>query len=320
MKATLKTALITLLTLVCSSMAFADLTDTDATIKKQLVGSWKAIDHTVVLKENGVMTSSDNPTSKERWDVRSGMFLTWYGDEAYGGTKSSGNNSFKIISLSKTKFVIQDMYHGRHTGTWTRSTASKEAEQAENASPNQKQANAHQSPSDLNWTRIYKIQGHKTDTIVHLSRNGDQASGTYQQKLTVEPQDLPDPHVNVSNFNKIYHFSGKVEEVNGRTFIKNIQFTDSDSNLDGFFWRSPEGIRCLVGEHAASAQTHRPTDALPGDEGLVLTFVNDEAGQRAGGGPTFEKILSLVHVERLQSSTNKAQTDDPKSLHNEKQR
>jgi hypothetical protein len=65
------------------------------------------------------MTSSDNPTS-ERWDVRDGVFLTWYGDKTYGGPTSTGNNSFKIISLSKTKFVLQDMYHGRHTGTWTR--------------------------------------------------------------------------------------------------------------------------------------------------------------------------------------------------------
>ena len=144
-------------------------------------------------------------------------------------------------------------------------------------------------PTDPNWTRIYKIEGHRTDTIVHLSRNGDKASGTYQVLVTVE-----DPHI--TNANTLYHFSGKVEEINGRILIKNIQFKNSDSSFDNLFWHGPDGIQWITGEHAAVERRHRPTDALPGDEGLILTFVSDAAMQRAGEGPTFEKILSLVHV------------------------
>jgi hypothetical protein len=94
----------------------------DAAFKKQLVGSWKGPDaQTIVVKQSGVMTSSDNPTP-EKWDVRDGVFHTFSEDKDGGKT---GENFFKIISLTETKFVIQDMYHGRHTGTWTRSAASK---------------------------------------------------------------------------------------------------------------------------------------------------------------------------------------------------
>ena len=96
----------------------------DAAIKKQLVGSWKGPDgQTIVVKEDGVMTSSDNPVP-EKWDVLDGVFHTF--SEGQDGGKT-GENFFKIISLTKTTFVIQDKYHGQHTGTWARSTASKEA-------------------------------------------------------------------------------------------------------------------------------------------------------------------------------------------------
>ncbi len=94
----------------------------DAAIKKQLVGSWKGPDdQTIVVKEDGVMTSSDDPTP-EKWEVRKGVFHTFREDKDGGKT---GENFFKIISLTKTEFVIQDKYHGQHTGTWTRSTTSK---------------------------------------------------------------------------------------------------------------------------------------------------------------------------------------------------
>jgi hypothetical protein len=117
MKTTLTATLVTFLATgsLCPALAHAD----DAAIKKQLVGSWKGPDdQTIVLTEKGVMTSSDNPIS-ERWDVRNGVFHTWYEATALTRT-TTGENFFKIISLSKTKFVIQDMYHGRHTGTWTK--------------------------------------------------------------------------------------------------------------------------------------------------------------------------------------------------------
>jgi hypothetical protein len=124
----------------------ASVAANDAAIKKQLVGSWKGPDgQTIILKEDGVITDSDNePGSKERWDMkdnlghhRRGVLHTFFEDGETGET--TRNNFFKIISLSETKLVIQDLYHGRGTGTWTRSAASNEAAQAERASPTQTQ-------------------------------------------------------------------------------------------------------------------------------------------------------------------------------------
>jgi hypothetical protein len=106
------------LSLLPTSTAAAD----DAAIKKQLVGSWKGPDNQpIVLKANGVFDNHCGEcTQTQRWDVHNGVFRTWFGNTGYGGPDSTGNNEFKILSLSKTKFVIQDMYHGRHTGSWTR--------------------------------------------------------------------------------------------------------------------------------------------------------------------------------------------------------
>jgi hypothetical protein len=101
------------------SLLPASIIADDAAIKNQLVGSWKGPDNQpIVLKANGVMdTNCKDCTATQKWEVRNGVFHTWFEDKANGTT---GNNEFRIISLSKTKFVIQDMYHGRHTGTWTR--------------------------------------------------------------------------------------------------------------------------------------------------------------------------------------------------------
>ena len=105
----LTTILMTLLATL--SLLPASMAADDATIKKQLVGSWKGPNNeTIVLKENGVMISSDMP-GPQTWDVREGVFHTKF---------HRNEDFFKIISLTKAKFVIQDMYHGRHTGTWTR--------------------------------------------------------------------------------------------------------------------------------------------------------------------------------------------------------
>jgi hypothetical protein len=268
--------------LVCGSLAFGN----DAAIRKQLVGSWTPDDgELTVLKEDGFETISGVPT-RYQWDVRDGMFHVW----------SEGNlkweTFYKIISLSKTKFVIQDMYHGRHTGIWIRSTPAPEPKKESRAAP----TTDNPKMSDPNWTRTYKIEGHRTETIVNLARDGSNVNGTYRQKLLDSEE------------GKNFHFSGQVEEIDGRTFIKNIQFTPNDSNLVGSFWHSPEGIRWIIGEHAAAEQRHRPADDLAGDEGLILTFVSDAEAQQSGEGPTFEKILSLVRVERLQSAANNTQT------------
>ena len=110
------------------SLLPASVAADDAAIKKQLVGSWKGPDgQTIILKEDGVMTDSDNdPGSKERWDMqddtghhRHGVLHTYFEATTETGT-TTGHNFFKIISLSETKLVIQDLYHGHHTGTWTR--------------------------------------------------------------------------------------------------------------------------------------------------------------------------------------------------------
>lgn len=101
------TALTFLFTLVFSGAAAqAD----DAASKKQLVGSWKGpYGQTIVLKESGVATNSERD-APGKWDVRDGVLLIKYHRQ----------DSFKILSLTKTKLEIQDMYHGRHKGTWTR--------------------------------------------------------------------------------------------------------------------------------------------------------------------------------------------------------
>jgi hypothetical protein len=81
----------------------------DAAIKKPLAGSWTGNKQTITLKEDGTMKSS-TPGS-ECWDVRQGVFHIKAGEN---------EDSFKIISLTETKFVFQDMHHGRHTGEWSR--------------------------------------------------------------------------------------------------------------------------------------------------------------------------------------------------------
>lgn len=124
----MRTRLITILMtfLATGAMLPASAPADDAAIKQQLVGSWKGPDgQTIVVRDDGLMTSSDNPIP-EKWDLRKGVFHTFSQGEDGGMT---GENFFKIVSLTKTKFVIQDMYHGRHTGTWTRGTVSKEAAQ-----------------------------------------------------------------------------------------------------------------------------------------------------------------------------------------------
>jgi hypothetical protein len=120
----------------------------DPAIKKQLVGSWQmpgapassmgAIKipavgpKTMVLKEDGVMTDSSMPSAgsdappiaswTQKWDVHDGVFHTFFVDK---DGQQQKENFFKIISLTKTKLIIQDMYHGRGTGTWTRITAKR---------------------------------------------------------------------------------------------------------------------------------------------------------------------------------------------------
>ena len=90
----------------------------DATIKKRLVGTWKAYDETIVLKSDGTRITSGTDSSgrfsvREKWDVRGGNYIEVR-------TPPEADRDYTIISLTKDKFVLQDNAHGRHTGTWTR--------------------------------------------------------------------------------------------------------------------------------------------------------------------------------------------------------
>jgi hypothetical protein len=117
--------------LVSLSLLPASAVADDAAIKKQLVGSWKTPDGTIVLKENGVIIDPNNPGSMQRWDMnddlghhRLGVLHTFFEATAETDT-TTGHNFFKIISLSETKLVIQDLYHGHHTGIWIRPSSER---------------------------------------------------------------------------------------------------------------------------------------------------------------------------------------------------
>jgi hypothetical protein len=112
--------------LVTLSLLPASVVADDVAIKKRLVGSWKTPGGSIVLKENGVIIDPNNPGSKQRWDMnddlghhRDGVIHTFFEATAETGT-TTGHNFFKIISLSETKLVIQDLYHGHNRGTWIR--------------------------------------------------------------------------------------------------------------------------------------------------------------------------------------------------------
>src|SRR4029450_7503689 len=97
----------TLIAFLAAALIATSASADDAAIKKQLLGYWKGPDNqTIVLKEDGAMISYDYPVPR-KWDVRDGVFHARFHED---------RDSYKIISLTKTKFIIQDMYHGRHIG------------------------------------------------------------------------------------------------------------------------------------------------------------------------------------------------------------
>ena len=157
--------------------------------------------------------------------------------------------------------------------------------------------------SDLNWKRAYRIQGHLVEQAAEITRNGDKATGTYQTIVVLDGDRRTE---NVDQ--KIYNFTGQVEEVDGRVFIKNIQCTNG--NFDNKFWQGPEGIRWIIGENAAYNKPHRSPNALPGKEGLILTFVADAEQKRRGVGPTYEQVLSLIHLSTTKVSATTQTTND----------
>ena len=84
----------------------------DATITKQLIGRWETPGGITVLRPDG---TSD--PYHQKWKVRDGVLII--------EINPNRDDEFKIISLTKDRVVIQDLFHGHHTGTWTRITAGR---------------------------------------------------------------------------------------------------------------------------------------------------------------------------------------------------
>ena len=110
----MKTRLARTLTLILA-LATVTLAD-DATIKKRFVGFWKSPEGDVWhLTEDGIMLSSHDPAIQWIWTVADGVFRC-----SSKGPRGSTDLSFKIVSVTKSKFVLKDQAHGKQTRTWTR--------------------------------------------------------------------------------------------------------------------------------------------------------------------------------------------------------
>jgi hypothetical protein len=90
----------------------------DVELKQQLVGTWHLGNDTFTLNSSGISVSSglnsDGTTYSFpiKCDVKNGMFIETIGDES--------PKELKILSLTKHKCVVQDMWHGHHIGEGTR--------------------------------------------------------------------------------------------------------------------------------------------------------------------------------------------------------
>ena len=93
-----------LVILAIVAMSVTALAD-DAALRKAIIGTWRNGDFVVTYNADGSM--HDAVPAETKWSVRNGVLY-------------DNRNSFKILSVSKTKLVIQDEAHGRHTGTLTR--------------------------------------------------------------------------------------------------------------------------------------------------------------------------------------------------------
>jgi len=106
---------LTLILALAAVTATATLAD-DAAIKKRFVGFWKSPEGDVWhLTEDGIMLSSHDPAIQWTWTVADGVFQC-----SSKGPTGSTEISFKIVSVTKSKFLLKDQAHGKHTGTWTR--------------------------------------------------------------------------------------------------------------------------------------------------------------------------------------------------------
>jgi hypothetical protein len=90
----------------------AEVAIEDAAIKKRLLGYWKGSRDKYLINDGGMMyVSPISPIpAPDRWDIRDGL---WH----------DNGEPFKIISLTESQFVIQDVFHDQSTYTMTRITA-----------------------------------------------------------------------------------------------------------------------------------------------------------------------------------------------------
>ena len=109
----MKTRLAKILMLI-SVLATAALAD-DAAIKKQFVGYWNSpgSDGVWHLTEDGRMHLNPEPSTPWTWTVQDGVFK-------FSKGPTGSTQSFTIVSLTKSKFVLKDHAHGTHTATWIR--------------------------------------------------------------------------------------------------------------------------------------------------------------------------------------------------------
>jgi hypothetical protein len=131
---------------------------------------------------------------------------------------------------------------------------------------------------EQNWTKEYRLEGHKTFTEVHISRHGLKVNGTFERGVYPDfANEFPDarPH--------LIHFSANVEDINSaNTLIKNIKFTEDASKEN--FWVSDEGLQWIIRSGAEG-------------EKLWITFITpkDSPPEVRALGPTFQLKVPLVN-------------------------
>jgi hypothetical protein len=83
----------------------------DAAITKQLIGRWKSEGGRILVFRPDGTSAPD----QRKWKVHDGVLII--------EINPNRNDEGRIISLTKDKLVIQDLFHGHGTGTWTRIAA-----------------------------------------------------------------------------------------------------------------------------------------------------------------------------------------------------
>jgi hypothetical protein len=130
-----------------------------------------------------------------------------------------------------------------------------------------------------NWNKTYKLDGHRTQYLVHMERRGDKVTGTYKVGLYPDlAKEFPGAKPPI-----LLHFSANVEDLysGGKTLIKDIQFTEDVSKER--FWVSDKGLTWVI-------------ISMPGGETLWITYLTpkDASAEEHAMGPTYQLKLALV--------------------------